>query len=224
MDSHEKKLFARFDSSFPAERANAVELLHAHLTGNGRTFRDIIAEIEQSEALIAKLKSANERWRKSFAALVVATTGLRNLREWIAFNRKRASVGAVVLVAGAVLFHFYGPGTGPAAVAAREATEKAMHELATRWNWGEGESEPHVYTLAGHAWWVIARGDTKADSHADATGQAVELHCIHLYARPAEADSGAFLKPVPRSLPWGWFSWSEQAVDCKVAAIRKAEK
>jgi hypothetical protein len=222
MDSKEKSLFTRCDSTFPAERANAVELLYAHLTRAGRTFRGIIAEFEQLESENARLRAINEKWRQFFVSWQAVMAWLRYLREWIAFNRKRAAVGAAVLVSGAVVFNFYGPGTGPAAVAAREAMQRGLQELATRWTWGEGETEPRVYMVGGRALWVIGRGDSETASHADAFGQPVEVHCIHLYAKPAVSDSGAYLKPASRISPEGWFSWREQVTDCK--ATRKADK
>ena len=223
MDNQEKKLFARLNSSYPAERANAVELLYAHLTRAGRTFRGMIAEFEQLESENARLRAINEKWRQFFVSWQAVVARLRYLREWIAFNRKRAALGGAVLVGGAVAFNFYGPGTGPAAVAAREEMQRGLQELATRWTWGEGETEPHVYMIAGRALWVIARGDSETGSHADASGQPVEVHCIHLYAKSAVSDSGAYLKPASRISPEGWFSWHEQATDCKVAATRKAD-
>jgi hypothetical protein len=231
VDSKEKKLFAMLSSSSPGERANAAEALYAHHQAQGRTVSDHIAEFEQFESEnaklskhVAKLQAANERWRKAFVSKEAVAARLRLVREWIAFNRARAAGGAAVLAIGAVCWNFYGPGTGPAAVAEREKLDKAFYAMAASWSWGEGETEPRVYTVERQSYWVIGRGNIESDNHADAFGQPVEMHCLHLYARPAVADYGAYLKPGSRNAPFGPFSWPERATSCKPATTRKADK
>lgn len=223
MDVQEKKLFAMCGSPFPHERGNAVELLYTYQQKNNRSPNDIIAEYEKLFQQVAKLQAANERWRKAFVSWQTVAARLRFVREWIAFNRKRAAGGAAVLAIGALLYNFYGPGTGPAAVAEREKLDKAFYAMAASWSWGEGETEPRVYTVERQSYWVIARGNTESGAHADAFGQAVELHCLHLYAKPAVADYGAYLKPGSRNA-FGPFSWPERGTSCKPATTRKAER
>lgn len=221
MDSKEKKLFAMLSSGSPGERANAAEALYAHHQAQGRSVSDHIAEYEKLHQQVAKLQAANERWRKAFVSKEAVAARLRRMREWIAFNRMRAVAGAAVLAIGAVCWNFYGPGTGPAAVAQRQAEDKEFHRIAASWSWGEGESEPRINTVAGSNFWVIGRGDSESGSHADAKGRPVEMYCIHIFARPAVADFGMFLKPPPApSELMGRLSWKERASDCKAGQAR----
>jgi hypothetical protein len=169
------------------------------------------------------LQAANERWRKLFVGKEAFLNQWHRLREWFAFHRRQVIGGAVLLVGGALAFNFYGPGTGPAAVAQRAAEDKDFHSIAAAWQWGEGESEPRVASIAGRLFWVMGRGEAETGSHADVNGAPVVLHCIHVYAAAAVSDYGAYLQPPLWWSPKGLLAWHERATDCKVAAIQKAE-
>jgi hypothetical protein len=238
MDAIEKKFIAQFDTPVESVQRMVLRQLQTHHENTGRSWRGIVAEqdelentAEQQTADIAalskhnaQLQAANERWRKAFASWETVARQLRRLREYIAFNRGRVIGGAAVLTMGAVALNFYGPGTGPAAVAERQKVERALNAMAANWQWGEGETEPQVHPVAGLAYWVIGRGYIETDLHADASGQPVEMHCIQIYAKPAVADSGAYLKPASRTAPFGSFSWPERATSCRPSTIRKADK
>lgn len=238
MDAIERKFVPQLDSTVESVQRMVLRQVQTHHENTGRSWRGMIAEqdelentAEQQTADIAalsrhnaQLQAANERWRKAFASWDAVARQLRRLRECIAFNRGRVIAGAAVLTMGAVALNFYGPGTGPAAVAAREATEREFRSWAAALSWQEGETDPQVYLIQHRNWWVVAVGDAVPDSHADQYGKEVEMHCTHLYAKPAVLDFGAYLKPAARNSLMGLFSWSEVATDCKVAATRKADK
>ena len=238
MDAIEKKFIAQLDSPVENVQRMVLRQLQTHHENTGRSWRGHVAECEELEDTAAQqaadiaalsnhnaqLQAANERWRKLFMSWQAVAARLRSLREYIAFNRSRVLAGASVLAMAAVGFNFYGPGTGPAAVAERQKVERALNAMAANWQWGEGETEPQVHPVAGLAYWVIGRGYTETDLHADASGQPVEMHCIQIYAKPAVADSGAYLKPASRTAPFGSFSWPERATSCRPSTIRKAEK
>jgi hypothetical protein len=238
MDAIEKKFIAQLDTPVASVQRMVLSQVQTHHANTGRTWRGMVAECEVLEETVAqqtadiaalskhnaRLQAANEMWRKTYASWEAVAKQLRRLRECIAFNRGRVIAGAAALAMGAVALNFYGPGTGPAAVAAREATEREFRSWAGGWSWQEGETEPQVYSIQRRNWWVVAVGDVVRDSHADQYGKEVEMHCTHLYARAAVFDFGAYLKPAARNSLMGLFSWPEVATDCKVAATRKAEK
>jgi len=46
MDERTKKLFVQLDDPMPGQRSTALEMLRARLLKNGRTFRDLLHELE----------------------------------------------------------------------------------------------------------------------------------------------------------------------------------
>lgn len=238
MDAVEKKFIVQLDSPVESVWHMVLRQLQQHHENTGRSWRGLVADWERLESDLAdaaddcerllkenaRLEAANKKWQQYYFSLQAVTSRLRTLREWISWHRSRVITVSAVLAIGAVVWNFYGPGTGAAAVAAREATERDFRGLAASWPWGQGETEPQVYSIQRHNWWVVAVGDAVLDSHADQYGKDVEMHCIHLYAKPAVSDFGAYLKPAARHWAMGLFSWPEVATDCKVAATRKANQ
>ena len=238
MDAIERKFIPQLDTPVESVQRMVLRQLQTHHENTGRSWRGMIAEQDELENTAAQqtadiaalskhnaqLQAANEKWRKAFASWEAVARQLRRLRECIAFNRGRVIAGAAVLAMGAVALNFYGPGTGPAAVAAREATEREFRSMAAGLSWKEGETEPQVYSIQRRNWWLVAVGDVVPDSHADQYGKEVEMHCMHLYAKPAVFDFGAYLKPAARNSLMGLFSWPEVATDCRPSTIRKADK
>jgi hypothetical protein len=206
MDAMAQKLFRMLDSP-EGERANALEMLHAQ--GNGSWAGDFLATYDQ-------LEKANAKAQRAFAMLkgeIALLRGAISLRSWFGYNRQRLLTGGAVLACAAVGFNFFGPQTWPVAAAEREAVDKDLGRFGTE-AWAEGESEPRIYRVGGKPYWVILRGDSETETHANDKGQPVVLQCVHIYAKPAEADYGVYFKPVSRS-GFGWFTWPERVKLCK---------
>jgi hypothetical protein len=237
MDGHEKQFVAMFDSDFEAEQHNALTLLRQYQQKAGRSCRGMVAEVEQLQdgarnhaaqleqykAAVAKWKQQGEAQARTIAGLRRAILRLDELGQWIGSNRKRLLAGAAVVALAGIGYNFFGPQTWPSAVAERAAVDKALHDLADGAKWGPGESEPRVYPLAGKPHWVIFGAEIDRGSHADAQGKTVDMKCIHLYAKPAVADYGVYLKPAARNSFVGWFAWPERTVSCKAASVEKAD-
>jgi hypothetical protein len=227
MDAIEKKFIPQLDSPVESVQRMVLSQLQTHHEDTGRSWRGMVAEGEVLEKTVAQqtadiaalsrhnaqLQAANERWRKMFVSWEAAARQVRRLRECIAFNRGRVLAGTSVLACAAVGFNFFGPQTWPAAVVEREAVDKDLGRFGTE-AWAEGESEPRIYRVGNKPYWVILRGDSETETHANDKGQAVLLQCVHIYAKPAEADYGVYIKPVSRS-GFGWFSWPERVKLCK---------
>ena len=78
MDDLEKKLFKQLDDEMPGVRANALEALREHLKKLGRTFRDVLADLENAmpaakaeelEKKLAEYVEANAKAQKRGLAL-----------------------------------------------------------------------------------------------------------------------------------------------------------
>jgi len=207
VDGMARKLFAMLGSPVQGERSNALEMLHAH--GNGGWAGEFLATYDQ-------LEKANAKAQRAFAMLkaeIALLRGAISLRSWVAYYRQRLLAGGAVLACAAVGFNFFGPQTWPAAVAEREAVDKDLGRFGTE-VWAEGETEPRIWRAGNKPYWVILRGDSETETHANDKGQAVVLQCVHIYAKPAERDYGVYLMPVSRS-GFGWFTWPERVKLCK---------
>ena len=71
--------------------------------------------------------------------------------------------------------------------------------------WSEGWNEPFARAIAGKPYWLMFRGDIDASHYSDSRSRPVEMRCLHLYAAPAQPDSGQYRKPSPRLL--GFVRW-----------------
>jgi hypothetical protein len=68
---------------------------------------------------------------------------------------------------------------------------------------------------------VTARYDANA-THFNANGEPVTVQCVHLFAMPAVADAGVYMKPNPYSLfGFGWLTWPERGMSCKPASASR---
>ena len=70
MDDLEKKLLLQLDDEMPGVRTNALEALREHLKKQGRTFRDLVADLENamSAAKVEELEQKLAEYVKANAA------------------------------------------------------------------------------------------------------------------------------------------------------------
>jgi hypothetical protein len=237
MDALESKLFAQLDSDFPAERSNALELLREHLKNAGRTFRDIVDDIQSAipAQRYDELRVERDAWEaqarqhaEANAGLVrqyqVASAQLTAFKTVLSIRRYWRSV-TVCIVAPVIALVAWGYYGGEPA-ADRAAADAAFHRIAvaTAWMNAERDSDPVVRNAAGAPYWVIARRSEDTE-HKDSDGRAVTVQCVHLFAEKAVADAGVYLKPKSYALwGWGWLTWPERASDCRTQTARSAAK
>src|ERR1700730_10606994 len=109
MDDLAKKLFAQMDDEMPGVRANALEALREHLRKLGRTFRDLVADLENAvsparleelETKLADYIKANAEAKKRDAAQGREIAALKAAL-WVKVNWKICgAVAAGLLVVG----------------------------------------------------------------------------------------------------------------------------
>ena len=76
-----------------------------------------------------------------------------------------------------------------------EAENAGLNAAVASTTWSEGWSEPFARTIAGKPYWLMFRGDIDASHYSDSRSRPVEMRCLHLYAAPAQPDSGQYRKP-----------------------------
>lgn len=225
MDAHEKKLFAQLDDDTAGVRGNAFEALREHLKAGKRTFRDLLADLDNAmsparadelEKKLAEYIAANAKAAKRDAALTREIATLKAAL-WIKTNWKMVGAGAaalVVVVTGYWSYQRYWSRS--------EAVTAGLHATAAGATWGEGWGEPFAARIGGEPYWLMFRGDLDGSSYSDGHGRPVEMRCLHLYATPAQPDSGEFRKPSPRNF-LGWVNWPELATQCKPSPVQRAD-
>jgi hypothetical protein len=225
MDDFEKKLFVQLDDDMPGQRANALELLREHLKKSGLSFRDLVADlegalpkdkVEELEKKLADYMKANAAAAKRDASQRREIATLKAAL-WVKTNWKMVGAGAsalLVVVGGYWAYDRYWSRSDAVNAGLRAAVASAT--------WGEGWSEPFARVVGGEPWWVMFRGDIDASSYSDGHGHPVEMRCLHLYAAPAQPDSGQYFKPSPRNF-LGWVNWPELAVQCKASSNQRAD-
>jgi hypothetical protein len=228
MDALDKKFILQFDD-LPGVRVNALEAWCEHLKKAGRTFRDLVADLENArptakaeelEKKVAEYIKANAAAQKRDADL---TREIANLKVrlkaalWVKTNWKMVGAGAgalLVVVAGGWTYERYWSRS--------EAVDAGLHAAVAEATWGEGWGEPVASRVGGEPYWIMFRGDIDGSSYSDSNGRPVEMRCLHLYAAPAKAYSSQYYKPSPRNF-LGWMSWPELAMQCKPSPIQKAD-
>jgi hypothetical protein len=225
MDDLEKKLFVQLDDDMAGQRSNALELLREHLKKAGRTFRDIVADIENGipkakaeelEKKLADYMTANAAAAKRDAALTREIATLKAAL-WVKVKWKPVSAGAVALLVAVIASWAY-----ERYWSRSESVTAGLRAAVASATWGEGWGEPFASKIGGEPYWLMFRGDIDASSYSDSHGNPVEMRCLHLYASPAQPDSGQYRKPSPRSF-LGWVNWPELAMQCKPSPIQKAD-
>lgn len=224
MDDLAKKLFVQLDDDMPGIRGNALDALREHLKKAGRTFRDIVADIETAlplakaeelEKKLADYMTANAAAARRDAAQRREIATLKAAL-WVKVNWKiTGSVAAALLVAvtGYWAYERYWSRSDAVNAGLRAAVAEAA--------WGEGWSEPFVSRVGGEPYWLMLRGDIDASSYTDRHGRPVEMRCVHLYATPAQPDSGRYLRP-PRNF-LAWLNWPELAMQCRPSPNQQAD-
>jgi hypothetical protein len=226
MDDLTKKLLAQLDDDMPAVRANAAEALREHLKKLGITARDLVADFEGAMApdKAAALEQKLAEYMKANAAAEKRDGSqqreIRALKAalWVKVNWKisgAVAAGLLVAVAGTWTYQRYWSRS--------EAVEAGLRAAVASATWGEGWGEPFAARVGGEPWWLMFRGDIDESSYSDNHGNPIEMHCLHLYAAPAQPYSGQFFKPSPRNF-FGWVKWPELAMQCKPSPSQKAEK
>jgi hypothetical protein len=225
MDDLAKKLFAQLDDDMPGLRGNALEALREHLKKAGRTFRDIVADIENAlplakaeelEKKLADYMTANAAAARRDAAQRREIATLKAAL-WVKVNWKiTGSAAAALLVA------VTGYGAYERYWSRSDAVNAGLRAAVAEATWGEGWSEPFVSRVGGEPYWLLLRGDVDASSYSDRHGRPVEMRCLHLYATPAQPDSGQYVKPSPRNF-LGWVSWPELATQCRLSPNQQAD-
>jgi hypothetical protein len=223
MDDLEKKFVLQFDD-MPAVRQNAFEAWCEHRKKAGLTFRDFIADLESAlpkakaeelEKKLADYITANAAAAKRDAAQRRDIATLKAAL-WVKTNWKM--VGAV---AAAMLVAVTGYWAYERYWSRSEAVNAGLRAALDEATWGEGWSEPTASRIAGEPYWLLFRGDVDSSSYSDSHGQPVDMRCLHLYAAPAEPDSGQYFKPSARLL--GWVKWPEVAMQCKPSPTQRAD-
>jgi hypothetical protein len=224
MDDLEKKFVLQLDDPMPGQRANALEMWREHLAKAGRSFRDFIADLETAlpkakaeelEKKLADYMTANAAAAKRDAAQRREIATLKAAL-WVKVNWKMT--GAVV---AALLVGVIGDWAYERYWSRSEAVNAGLRATLDEATWGEGWSEPAASSIAGEPYWIMFRGNIDASSYSDSHGQPVDMRCLHLYAAPAQPDSGQYFKPSPRFL--GWVKWPEVAMQCKPSPTQRAD-
>jgi len=227
MDAHEKKLLVQCDDDMPGARQNALEALREYMLKKtpARFFRDLIADLEnamppaRAEELKKELAGyikANAAAAKRDAALTREIATLKAAL-WVKTNWKMVGAAAAALLVVGVGYWSY-----ERYWSRSEAVTAGLRATVAAATWGEGLGEPFASRIGGEPYWLMFRGDIDATSYSDNHGRPVEMRCLHLYATPAQPDSGQYLKPSPRNF-LGWVNWPELAMQCKPSPLQRAD-
>ena len=228
LDDVEKKFVPQLDDPMPGQRTNALEMWREHNLKKDppRHFRDLVADIDkalppaEAEELKKKLAAymkANDAAQKHDAAQKREIAELKAAL-WVKVNWK--TIGAV---AAALLVAVTGGWAYERYWSHSDAVMAGLRAAVTSEKWSEGLSEPAARMIGGEHYWLLFRGDIDASSYSDSHGRPLEMRCLHLYATPAEPDSGQYRKPSPRNF-LGRINWPELAMSCKPAPLQKADK
>jgi hypothetical protein len=240
MDDFEKKLFVQLDDDSAAVREKALDALVKRLKAAKQSFRDLLLVIEQGAeaqqkyaALDVQYQEAvqhNAQWEQRDQAMQQDIARLQHenaaLRRrvavqkslaWLRFNRMKLGLGAALLACAIAAYEKYAVEPWPA------AADAALRSLARGASWGEYFDKPFVATVAGKPMWVLLRGEIDASSYADTTGRKVVMRCVHVFAVPAEQDSGEYRSADPYLFAI-WMRWPERLVNCQPSPDQKEAK
>jgi hypothetical protein len=225
MDDTAKKLIAQLGDPMPGQRGNALEMLYPHMEKNGWTFHGWIADLEEAaknkadaDALrqdnakltadLSQWKGAVGKWQKAHDDLKRQLAMSQGI-EWLRKHGRRILAGLAVPVIALIGWQGYQRWVWPAEV------DNGLHQLAMRTPWRQGYGEPFVRVIAGNPYWVLIFGDSDRSGHVTAQGGPVGMNCVHVYAEPAEADFGEYVKASPFAMGGWWRKWPQRAVDCR---------
>ena len=225
MDDREKKLLVQFDLDIEAVRNKATTALHEHQKANGRSCTQIVFECETAvqtiadkTAELAQYQTALGQWQQSHATLTRQVAALKAIAWGVLNWRRLAGSAAVALAISGAWAGYQRYWPWPAAV------DAGLSQVVAVTDWGPGCGHPSVREAAGKPYWVLICGETEMTTHADSEGAAVGLHCLHLYAHPATAEYGEYVKASPYAFFGWWLTWPERAVRCGSFPIKEAQK
>lgn len=239
MDAHGKKLFVQLDDDFPGVRANALDSLRDHLKKAGQSFRDILHEIDTaiSAQKYAELETNYNQALQDNAAWVQRgqqqdqkiaqhEKTISDLRRKVAFYKGlRWTLRNWIWLGACALLPVVGWFAYPYAMAPAwpDAATAGLRSAAMTMRGGASSDKPFVSVIAGKPYWVLLRGETDIASYADKDGRALAMRCLHVFAVPAEPDSGAFLKADPYTW-FGQLKWPERVVHCTPSPTQEAAR
>jgi hypothetical protein len=225
MDALEKKFCLQFDDPLPGQRQVALEMWREHLQKVGRSFRDVVADIENAvpparvEELETKLAdyvkanaAAQKRDAKQRSEIATLKAAL-----WIKVNWKISGA-----VAAGLLSFGVGCWSYERYWSRSDAVNAGLRSAVASATWGEGWGEPFAARIGGEPYWLMFRGDIDESSYSDNHGNPIEMRCLHLYAAPAQPYSSQFYKPSPRNF-LGIVTWPELAMLCKPSPNQRAD-
>ena len=214
------KAFRLLGSDIPGEREAAVHQLYKLLYKSGRSFADLHEILANSvpQSLLADAEQRLAELSAEHAALVRRHAALHAVL-WLQPKWRYLAAAAVLLVAAGVGYHYWPDGSAEE----RNAVDTALHGIVEKSNWGEGYTTPVVRMAAGKPYWTLLYGETDSDMHTDADGRPVPLQCLRLFAAPAVAESGVYVKPEPFNFV-GWLKWPERAALCRRAQSKEASR
>jgi hypothetical protein len=239
------KILAQLDDPMPGQRASALEMLTQHFAKQQppMTFRQLAADLDgavpkqQFDDVETKLRATEANLQQHQHANGLAAA--QHARDQAEIARLRGGVAwpyrvwaylivrprVLASIVGGMLALSIGLGTYAATRPVPEAEMSAaavdqITDIAKRsnWSWSGAQFGPAVRVLDGKPWWVALIADSDSTSFASAEGEAVTLHCFHLFARPAQAAFGNYLKPLPVE------QWPERARYCQNTAIRTSSR
>lgn len=232
MDDFDKKLFVQLDDDSPAVSEKALQTLAKRLKASKQSFRDLLHEIEQGaeaqqkyaaldvqyqEALqhSAQWAQRDQAMQQDIARLQQENGALRRrvavqrTLSWFRFNRMKLAVGSALLVGSLITYERYLVEPWPA------SADAALRTIARSATWGQWFDKPFVApSIAGKPIWVLLHGEIDADDFEDSTGQPVVMRCVHVFAAPAEPDSGEYRSADPYFFSL-WRRWPERLVHCQ---------
>jgi hypothetical protein len=237
MDDLTKKLLVQLDDPMPGQRSNAFEMLCQHFTTTGQSWRGIAQDIEradeaaslrqenaqltarlaQTTADLSQHQAAIAQWQRAYALLGAKLAAASAIAWGRTTGRRLAAYVALpaLLLVGYLAYDRY---WWPAAV------DEGLRRIAASETWQDGFGNTFVRVIAGAPCGVLMFGDTDTASHTTAQGVPVGMHCVHVFAHPAKADFGQYVKADPHALFGWWRTWPERAVDCKSFPLKEAQK
>jgi hypothetical protein len=218
MDDFAKKLFTQLDDDSPAVREKALDAFLKSLKAAKQTFRDLLHEIEQGAeakqkcaALDAKYQEAVQRLRQVKGA---RRSMLRTAMSWVGRHKLKIALCAALPVAGLCGYERYAREPWP------DNADAGLRSLVRNAAWGDQFDKPFVSTVANKPVWVLLRGEINAVSFSDPKGNPVVMRCLHVFAVPAEPNSGEFRRVDPYGV-FGWVRWPERLVQCQPSPDQK---
>ena len=237
MDEFQKKLFVQLDDDGSAVREKALDTFVKSLKAAKQSFRDLLHEFEQGAEAVKNYAELDVKYQEALAhnaqwtqrdqamqqqvaqlqqenAALKRRVAIAKTTSWLRRHKVRAAVLAVLPVVAVCAYYKYTIQPWP------EAADAGLRSLAHNTAWGDWFDKPFVSTVGNKPLWVLLHGEINRSSFSDNKGRPVVMRCLHVFAIPAEPDSGAFLKVDPYGF-FGWVRWPERVVQCQPSPDQK---